>query len=155
MLRDVLPAPEVPQLRVPPELRAAIARTGKAILLVEDDALVSQAIGHLFESLQLPVLIAADARAARDVSAQAFVAACDVRLPGATSGLELAIELQTRLGMPCLLMTGETGVEIRAAAQSNGLQLLIKPIKPQALLDGLAALCAALEPARRKLTALK
>ena len=153
--RKLTPVPEVPALRVPQSLRAAIARTGQAILLVEDDAMVSQAIAHLFESLQLPVLIAADARAARDVSGQAFVAACDVRLPGETSGLELAIELQKELAMPCLLMTGETGVEINVAAQSNGLQLLIKPIKPQALLDGLGALCAKLEPARRKLTAIK
>ena len=153
--RKLTPVPEVPVLRVPQSLRAAIARTGQAILLVEDDAMVSQAIAHLFESLQLPVLIAADARAARDVSGQAFVAACDVRLPGETSGLELAIELQKELAMPCLLMTGETGVEINVAAQSNGLQLLIKPIKPQALLDGLGALCAKLEPARRKLTAIK
>ena len=153
--RRLMPVPEAPQLRVPPVLRAAIARTGKAILLVEDDALVSQAIGHLFESLQLPVLIAADARAARAASDQALLAACDVRLPGETSGLELAIELQKELAMPCLLMTGETGVEIRAAAESNGLQLLIKPIKPQALLDGLGALCAELQPARHKLTAIK
>ena len=153
--RRLMPVPEAPQLRVPPVLRAAIARTGKAILLVEDDALVSQAIGHLFESLQLPVLIAADARAARAASDQALLAACDVRLPGETSGLELAIELQKELAMPCLLMTGETGVEIRAAAESNGLQLLIKPIKPQALLDGLGALCAELQPAQRKLIAIK
>ena len=153
--RRLMPVPEAPQLKVPSALRAAIARTGKAILLVEDDVMVSQAIGHLFESLQLPVLIAANARAARDVSDQAFVAACDVRLPGETSGLELAIELQKELAMPCLLMTGETGVDIRAAAQLNGLQLLIKPIKPQALLDGLGALCGELEPARRKLIAIK
>jgi two-component system, sensor histidine kinase len=153
--RKLTPVPEVPSLRVPPALRAAIARTGKAILLVEDDAMVSEAIGHLFESLQLPVLIAADARAARDVSGQAFVAACDVRLPGEASGLELAIELQSALVIPCLLMTGETSTEIRGAAESNGLQLLIKPIKPQALLDGLGALCAKLEPVRRELTAIK
>ena len=154
MPRRLVPVPDVPPLRVPPALRAAIARTGKAILLVEDDALVSQAIGHLFESLQLPVLIAADARAARIVSERAFVAACDVRLPGDTSGLELAIELQTRLAMPCLLMTGETGVEIRAAARLNGLRLLIKPIKPQALLDGLDDLCAAVEPEFQKFGAI-
>lgn len=153
--RRLMPVPEAPQLRVPSTLRAAIARTGKAILLVEDDAMVSQAISHLFESLQLPVLIAADARAARAAADQAFVAACDVRLPGETSGLELAIELQKELTMPCLLMTGETGVEIRAAAEANGLQLLIKPIKPQALLDGLGALSAEIEPVRRKLTAIK
>ena len=117
----LLPVPEVPPLQVPQAPRSAIARTGRAILLVEDDALVSQAIGHLFESLQLPVLIAADTQAARDVSRQAFVVACDVRLPGETSGLNLAVELQTGLAISCLLMTGETGVEIRAAAQLNGL----------------------------------
>lgn len=39
-------------------------------------------------------------------------------------------------------MTGETSADVRAAAKANGMQLLIKPIKPQALLDGLGALCA-------------
>ena len=133
---------EVPQLQVPLLLRSAIARTGKAILLVEDDILVSRAIANLFENLQLPILIAADARAARDLSPQAFIAACDVRLPGGTSGLQLATELQTGRGMPCLLMTGETSAEVKAAALANGMQLLIKPIKPQALLDALGALGA-------------
>ncbi len=144
---DAMAESEAVQLTVPPELLSAIARTGRAILLVEDDVLVSQAIGHLFEILQLPVLIAADAIAARGLSRQAFAAACDVRLPGKTSGLALATELQINQGLPCLLMTGETSAEVRAAAQANGMQLLIKPIKPQALLDGLGVLCAALEPA--------
>ena len=146
----VLPASEVevPQLSVPPALRAAIEHTGKAILLVEDDLMVSLAISHLFESLQLPVLIAADPRTARALSGRAFVAACDVRLPGQTSGLDLAIELETTYAIPCLLMTGETSAEIKVAAQLNGLPLLIKPIKPQALLDGLALMSAALGPVR-------
>ena len=132
---------EVLQLKVPASLRAAISRTGRAILLVEDDVLVSRAICQLFEDLQLPILIAADARAARSLAAQAFVAACDIRLPGETSGLELAIYLKGEMDIPCLLMTGETSIDVRTAAKANGMQLLIKPIKPQALLDGLSALC--------------
>ena len=132
---------QVPQLQIPLGLVAAMARTGQAILLVEDDVLVSRAISDLFENLQLPILIAADARIARSLLSQAFIAACDVRLPGETSGLQLACELQTSHGMPCLLMTGETSAEVKAAAKANGMQLLIKPIKPQALLDGLGALC--------------
>lgn len=113
---EALAETEAPQLKVPPELQAAIICTGVAILLVKDDVLVSQAIRHLFENLQLPVLIAADASAARGLSGQAFAAACDIRLPGNTSGLDLAIELQINQGLPCLLMTGETSADVRAAA---------------------------------------
>lgn len=138
---------DLPQLNVPSELAAAIIRSGKAILLVEDDVLVSRAIQELFENLQLPILIAADAQIARGFSDRVFIAACDVRLPGEISGLQLACELQTGCGIPCLLMTGETSAEVRAAAQANGMQLLIKPIKPQALLDGLGHLCTRQSPA--------
>ena len=57
-------------------------------MLVEDDVLAAQAIGDLFESLQLPFTIASDARAALGLSGKACMAACDVPLPGQTSGLE-------------------------------------------------------------------
>ena len=128
------------QLEVPASLLAAVAQTGRAILLVEDDVLVSRAISQLFEDLQLPILIAADAPTARAMSAQAFIAACDIRLPSGTSGLDLAVHLKGQMGIPCLLMTGETSVEVKTAARANNMQLLIKPITPQALLDGLGTL---------------
>jgi signal transduction histidine kinase/CheY-like chemotaxis protein len=134
--------PEMAALQVPVALKDALARTGKAILLVEDDALVSEAIGQLFKDLGLPVVMAADASAAFALAHRACVAACDIRLPGELSGLELAVELQANEHMPCLLMTGETAADVRAAARGHNLPLLVKPIKPQTLLDELGSLCS-------------
>ena len=127
-----LPAPEAAQLRVPPASSAALAHSGWVILLVEDDVLAAQAIGDLFESLQLPFAIAGDARAALGLSGKACVR---IRRRRAAAGPDvgsgtLAIELQKRLAMPCLLMTGETGPEIKASAKANGRPLLIKPLRP-------------------------
>ena len=131
-------APQVP-LRVPGSVRSLLQRTGKALLLVEDDLLVAQAIIQLMQDLNVPVLHASSASAALPLASQACLAACDVRLPGSTSGLELAVALM-QTGVDALLMTGETSVDVREAAQRNGLTLLVKPVKPQALLDALGQL---------------
>jgi two-component system, sensor histidine kinase len=126
-------------LTVPGSLRSVLRSTGKALLLVEDDVLVAQAIVQLMQDLDIPVLHATTAAAAMPLAHRACLAACDVRLPGNTSGLELAVGL-TQMRIGALLMTGETSVEVRDAAVRNGLILLVKPVKPQALLDGLGRL---------------
>jgi two-component system, sensor histidine kinase len=126
-------------LTVPDALRKAVRASGKSILVVEDDALVAQAIMQLLADLELPAVHAANAADAMRLAPQICMAACDVRLPGAVSGLDLAIRLQ-HMQIASLLMTGETGSDTKEAAQNNGLLLLIKPVNPQALLDALASL---------------
>jgi CheY-like chemotaxis protein len=104
--------------------------------VVEDDALVVQAMTQLFSDLNLPLLYATNATQALALAPQACMVACDVRLPGGMSGLDLALQLQ-HMAIPTLLMTGETSADIRAFAQQHGLQLLIKPVAPQVFLNGL------------------
>ncbi len=134
------PSPAVQaMLQLPSAISRVTQASGHSILVVEDDVLVTQAMLQLLSELGLPILHAANAADALVLSAKVCMAVCDVRLPGATNGLELALQLQQR-GVPCLLMSGETSAEIRQAAQVHGLALLIKPVKPQALLDGLGAL---------------
>jgi two-component system, sensor histidine kinase len=126
-------------LTVPDSLRFVLRSTGKALLLVEDDMLVAQAIVQLMKDLDVPVVHATSAMAAMPLAHRACLAACDVRLPGNTTGLELAVGL-THMRIGTLLMTGETSADVRQAAQHNGLILLVKPVKPQALLDALGLL---------------
>ncbi len=126
-------------LQVSTSLRHALQTSGKAVLLVEDDELVSQALKQLFADLQLPMLHATHAEQALQLASQACIAVCDVRLPHSVTGLELADSL-LQMGVPALLMTGETSSEVRDTAQRHGLILLVKPVKPQALLDGLGQL---------------
>jgi two-component system, sensor histidine kinase len=127
------------QLTVPASLRQALQATGKAVLLVEDDELVSQALKQLFADLQLPMLHATHAEQAMHLASQACIAVCDVRLPHSVTGLELADSL-LQMGVPSLLMTGETSADVRDAAQRHGLVMLVKPVTPQILLDGLGQL---------------
>jgi two-component system, sensor histidine kinase len=127
------------QLQVSASLRKTLQASDKTVLLVEDDELVSQALKQLFADLQLPLLRARHAEEAMALASQACVAVCDVRLPYGASGLDLADSL-LQIGIPALLMTGETSSDVREAAQRKGLILLVKPVKPQALLDGLARL---------------
>jgi two-component system, sensor histidine kinase len=133
-------APETQmQLQVPASLRQALQTSGKAVLLVEDDELVSQALKQLFVDLQLPLLHATHADQAMQLASLACIAVCDVRLPHSITGLELADSL-LQMGVPALLMTGETSSEVRDAAQRHGLVMLVKPVTPQILLDGLGQL---------------
>lgn len=130
--------PQVP-LHVPEPLRAALRTSGKAILVVEDDALVAQAIIQLLGNLGLSAIHAKDAKTALALAPQACIAACDVRLPGTMLGTDLAVRLQ-KMAIPALLMTGETSLEIKQTALAQDLLLLIKPVQPQTLLDGLGKL---------------
>eukprot|EP01036_Dinobryon_divergens_P049772 gene49772-biopygen40605 len=67
------------------------------------------------------------------------VAICDVRLPHAASGLELAIALR-EAGKKVLLISGETHTSLREAAQRHRLSLLIKPVSSAQLLTALQQL---------------
>ncbi len=131
-------APAQP-LQVPNSLRKLLVSTGKALLLVEDDLLVAQAIMGLMHDVDVPVVHAVHAMEATRLVPGACLAACDVRLPGSMSGLELAIGLK-HMGVAALLMTGETSADVHDTATRSGLLVLIKPVKPQALLDALGYL---------------
>ncbi len=97
------------------------------VLLVEDDALVSAAMGQLLQSWGLQVRHAETAEQALSQADFGQIAICDVRLPGARSGLDVALQLRAR-GKKVLLISGETDPAVRATAQSQGLTLLIKPV---------------------------
>jgi two-component system, sensor histidine kinase len=133
-------------LNVHKALRAILRDSGKSILMVEDDALVVQAMTQLFSDLNLPILYATNASQALELAPQACMVACDVRLPGSMSGLDLALRLK-HMAIPTLLMTGETSADIKAFAHHHGLQLLIKPVAPQVLLNGLKELVVRTVPA--------
>jgi two-component system, sensor histidine kinase len=102
------------------------------ILLVEDDALVAVAMQTLLQTWGANVLVANNVEAARDMANTVQVAICDVRLPGAVSGLTLALELRER-GLKAFLLTGEINPALRDTAREKDLQLLVKPVSPHTL----------------------
>lgn len=67
------------------------------------------------------------------------LAICDVRLPHAASGLDLALTLREQ-GQKVLLISGETHAPLREAAARHRLPLLIKPVSGAQLLGALQRL---------------
>ena len=109
------------------------------VLLVEDDPLVADATSELLTQWGLRVRHVETAADANANAAFGQVAICDVRLPQAASGLELAIALR-QAGKKVLLISGETHTTLREAAQQHHLSLLIKPVSSAQLLTALQQL---------------
>lgn len=128
----------------PPLLPVFTPRNGpmpnvQAVLLVEDDDLVAQAMCHLLQGWGLRVRHVHTAADALRESAYGQLAICDVRLPQGESGLDVALRLRAG-GKKVLLLTGETTDRLRRAANRNAVPLLIKPVSSAELLSTLQAL---------------
>lgn len=108
------------------------------VLLVEDDSLVAATRDQLV-GWGLQVLHVETAAEALAQAAHGDVAICDVRLPHAASGLDLALRLRER-GQRVLLISGETHAALRESATRHRLPLLIKPVSSAQLLAALQGL---------------
>lgn len=111
----------------------AQALPGRNILLVEDDLLVASAMRQLLQSWGQGVVHVESAAEALSRCENVQVAICDVRLPDGQSGIDVALQLRGK-GKKVLLITGETGSQVRRAADEHGLPLLIKPVSSSRLL---------------------
>jgi signal transduction histidine kinase len=109
------------------------------VLLVEDDSLVAAATRDQLLSWGLQVLHVETAAEALAQAAFGDVAICDMRLPNAASGLDLALKLRER-GQRVLLISGETHAALRESASRHRLPLLIKPVSSAQLLTALQGL---------------
>ncbi len=109
------------------------------VLLVEDDSLVAQATRDQLIAWGLQVLHVATAAEAMERADFGEVAICDVRLPHAASGLDVALALR-EMGQKVLLISGETHAALRDSAARHGLPLLIKPVSGAQLLAALQGL---------------
>lgn len=116
-----------------------VALRSRSVLLVEDDPLVADAMTQLLESRNIAVHRADNAAEALMQAGSATVAICDVRLPDGISGIDLAVRLRGA-GFLVLLVTGETGAEVAAAAEGHGLPMLKKPVASADLLRALKSL---------------
>jgi len=117
---------------VPDDLR------GKWALVVEDDALAGSALVGLLDSWGMQVVQAygstdAFARLADGLVPDVIIS--DYRLQEAHNGIELVQGLRQRLGgtTPACLISGDTDAGLMQAAQSAGLTLLHKPVRPAKL----------------------
>ncbi len=123
-----------------PQTVASARFSGKRIVVVEDDAIVADAIKF---SLEIAGAHVTHFSTAEDVlgSAEAMAAdhyISDFRLPG-MNGLQLLNAIQTRSAVPikAVLLTGNTSPEQMAITQSSHWKVLIKPVNLPKLLSAM------------------
>jgi signal transduction histidine kinase/CheY-like chemotaxis protein len=121
---------------------------GALVLVVDDDALVREAMQSLLAQWGCTVVAAGTGEEAvallegRDRLPDALL--CDYRLPGAETGIEVIRRLQTVAGraIPAALVSADTAPESLRAAKESGFPLLPKPVAPaqlRALVEHLVA----------------
>ena len=131
---------------------------GAFVLVVDDDALVCEALAGLMEQWGCTVIMAASGdQALAALTQQARrpdAVLCDYRLPADETGSDVIRRLRERVGadLPAALITGDTSPERLREARESGIPLLHKPVQParlRALLEHLVAAPAARRAASR------
>lgn len=109
---------------------------GLRVLVVDDDAIVVDAVRLLLEEWQCQVEVATKARAAREkaLSFEPELLLLDYHL-NAIDGLTLRNELQEQMQtkLPTIIITGATEPEILTAIERNNLRILQKPVEAHQL----------------------
>jgi len=112
---------------------------GAFLLVVDDDALVREAMGSLLRQWGCEVAVAPNAEeavAALDRSDRLPDALlCDYRLSGEETGIQVIRRLQEVAGtaIPAALVSGDTAPESVREAQASGYPVLPKPVAPAKL----------------------
>jgi CheY-like chemotaxis protein len=136
----------VPITQMPASACAALADPeqanelqGRQVLLIEDDVQGGLALQGLLQSWGCQVTLADSALAACDLvrggAAPDFVLS-DYRLRGAHTGIDAVRMVREVVGvdsLPACLISGDTAADVRQQAQSAGLVLLQKPVRPAKL----------------------
>jgi CheY-like chemotaxis protein len=116
-------------------------RSGRHVLLVEDDVEVAALTCEMLRHLGFNVMHAASAVAALGALANARnidIVFSDIVMPGGMSGVELAREIRRRQpGLPIVLTTGN--YEAATEMSNAEFRLLLKPYSLEALADALSA----------------
>jgi signal transduction histidine kinase/ActR/RegA family two-component response regulator len=148
-------AVEVPRAAARPEVSPVQTTAGveellkdASVLVVDDDALVCEALAGLMTQWGCRVMTVANGDQALEQVAQSArppdAVLCDYRLPGEETGSTVIRRLRERLGpaLPVALITGDTAPDTLREAKETGVPLLHKPVQParlRALLEHLVA----------------
>ena len=106
------------------------------VLVVEDEALVATHLEACLKGLGYEVYCAATGEEALEVAAQAVpqLALMDIRLAGAMDGIDAAIELRRRHGVPCVFLTAYADdATIERAKRAEPVGYLVKPFREREL----------------------
>ena len=120
----------------PAEPQPAAPSPGGRVLLVEDDDEVAVLVGEMLDQLGFGVTRAASAAAALDVladDAALDLVVSDVMMPGGMNGVELAREVRRRWPSLPVLLTTAYAEAAQRLAEEEGITLLAKPYRLEAL----------------------
>ena len=112
---------------------------GATVLVVDDDALVCEAIAGLLQQWGCVTVTAMNGdEALTAVSGQSRrpdAVLCDYRLPGGERGSAVIERLRQRFGteLPAAMITGDTDPERLREAKESGVPLIHKPVQPARL----------------------
>lgn len=110
-------------------------KAGATIMIIEDDAMVLNAMRLVLEAWGYQVVALASAEAARAAQTIPDVVIADYRLPGGETGDQAILELRQRAGwdLPGVIVTGEVMPAAWADAANQSLQVMKKPVRPAKL----------------------
>jgi FixJ family two-component response regulator len=124
---------------IPPS--APTAGESPIVYIVDDDALVRDALSRLFRSVGLQAHLFGSAQdlLQSKLAENASCLVLDVRLPG-VSGLDFQSELaKANIHMPIIFMTGHGDIPMSVRAMKAGaIDFLAKPFRDQDMLDAVA-----------------
>ncbi|MFP5381426.1 MAG: ATP-binding protein [Gammaproteobacteria bacterium] len=109
------------------------------VLLVDDEIAILQGMAELFDNWNVGLVPARNADEAEQwldsLERAPDVIVSDYRLPGDTDGLAVIDRLRTKygLGIPAIVLTGDTAPETLQRINRAGLPLLHKPLRPAKL----------------------
>jgi len=145
----IVAPPQQPAASAPARESADVA--GLRVLVLEDDAEVREAMDLTLRSWGCEPLLAASLEEARAVLARPGerpdVLLSDLRLADGASGIEAINALRRQIGtLPAALITGDIASERLREVSAAGLEVLHKPVQPEALRELLFALGRATAP---------
>ena len=112
--------------------------TDRIAFLVENDADLRRALGLILEKWGMTVLEAGSGEEAlaliEEIGILPDIFLVDQQLGAGITGIEFVSRIRARHGpVPARLITANRGWDLRAAATTAGIEILFKPIDPQAL----------------------
>jgi PAS domain S-box-containing protein len=140
----------------PRQMQLGLARTGAAVVVIEDEPDVRESLRMLLESWGHAVVAAASAdeavRRLPSLGREPDLILADYRLQnGETGGQAIArVEVHLRTEVPAIVLTGDTAPERLRQARALGHGLLHKPVQAEALHEALDEALARGSRSRRR-----
>lgn len=110
--------------------------SGKKLLVVDDDQTVLSSTAHLLSSWGCLVSVAASLDQVEKLISSGYewnLVISDYQLENDVNGIDVLNRLCHSHRIPCILVTGDTSMEVMTLASNNAYPLLYKPIKPAKL----------------------